>query len=374
MAMFSVAALSMAVATGLLIGSVEVQSARNYRGAAQVRAAAESGIAHALQVVNVAGATDFRRDVVDAWPALWGTAAVPFDPLPDFLYRVTPFVPATGGGALLAVATGPEGLQSAVVVTLTGAALPATSPGAIHLTGDAPVDPVLRGDDLVASGVDQTLDGLPGTGSPVYGVSTRTDANAQAVLDALADALRRQVHGRGYSPDGDGVPSVGASAAAPGATALDRLVEQLVARAAVTSDARDLDTVALGTRAAPQITHLTRAEVRVRHRRSATGAGILLVDGDLDVRGHLRFDGLVLVRAATTVVGHAEGVPADLSVTGALWTTDMRFTHGTISARYSTEALRFATAVLGSGGIAGPLEVASVADCGQVPAGTWGCP
>ena len=54
-ALFAMGTLLLVAASALIVGSANIETTRNYRGAVQVHLVAESGIADALQRMNGAG-------------------------------------------------------------------------------------------------------------------------------------------------------------------------------------------------------------------------------------------------------------------------------------------------------------------------------
>src|SRR6266705_232959 len=78
---FVLALFAVAATSALLVASSDIRATRNYREASQVHFVAESGIAHAMQVVNGPGVVNFQNDVVAQWAALFGTGARTFGPV-----------------------------------------------------------------------------------------------------------------------------------------------------------------------------------------------------------------------------------------------------------------------------------------------------
>lgn len=217
-----------------------------------------------------------------------------------------------------------------------------TPPGAVYLSSDDPANAIFNGNSFLIDGNDGRLDGSAGTAPAVFGVATRTEANAQEVRDSLAATQRDNVIGRGYSPGPPIQPSVAATAG-PSDAEISQLVADLLARpGTVTSGAATLNgNVTLGTQAAPQVTHLTGqgSGVTVSGNGNVSGAGVVIVEDALTVRGTLQFAGLVIVRG-----------PVDLSATtgyaivsGSLWTPSVALAVGSsFMGRYSSDGLALA--------------------------------
>ena len=129
---------------------------------------------------------------------------------------------------------------------------------------------------------------------------------------------------------------------------------------------------------APQITHFTASGgVTIKGNGNASGAGIMIVEGDLTIQGTLQFKGLVLVRGRTNVVQDPSetDITGNVTVYGSLWTQDVNLVvGGSAIVDYSSNALQLANQVGGSGTLPAALVVTSLADCAQLPAGVNGCP
>jgi hypothetical protein len=259
-------------------------------------------IAEALQSVNGAGVVNFQNDVVNQWSTIWGTAAHQFAGAPGYTYTVT--AAATPGntanaGRFVATADGPEGSHNVVAATVVRAAFPGP-PGAVYLASDAPTDSRFYGSAFTIDGNDTNYTGGAGPDAAVPGISTRNAANTADVMGDLAPSQRSLVTGQGYLPGPPVVPSVATSPAAPSDTQMNQFITDLLSRA------RPPDVIignilgpnTWGTPAAPQITHLVGVGGLLTLSGSATGAGILIIEGDLTLLGSFQFDGLVLVTGA----------------------------------------------------------------------------
>ena len=81
-----------------------------------------------------------------------------------------------------------------------------------------------------------------------------------------------------------------------------------------------------GTLLAPQVTYMTNSEVSLNG--SASGVGILIVDGSITINGNLDFTGMVIVRGATVINQTASDdddtvVLGSATVLGSLWTGNL---------------------------------------------------
>jgi hypothetical protein len=130
-----------------------------------------------------------------------------------------------------------------------------------------------------------------------------------------------------------------------------------------------------GTTAAPQITYLS-ASTTIKGNGNASGAGILIVEGDLTIQGSFDFKGLVLVRGKTQVTSSYDTeITGNATVYGSIWTNDVNLNvGGSAIVYYSTQALALANQVAGGSALPSPLVVTSLVDCTDVPAASNGCP
>jgi hypothetical protein len=380
---FALGAMLLAVAAAMLVGIGDVQAARNYRGAGQVHFVAESGILEALQLINGPGVVNFQNDVVGPWGNLWTPNWHPFTPLTGFNYSVaavaSPANPANIG-QLIATATGVEGVRNVVVATLVRSNLPTTAPGAIYLATDNPTQATFNGNAFTVDGNDHNMDGTAGPAAPVPGISTRNATNTASTMEGLNGGQDNNVQGYGYQAGPPPIPSVITDPAAPSVTELNQMITDLLALPTV----QTYNTTSInggqqyGTTAAPQISHFTDPNgATLQANGNASGAGIMIVEGDLNILGNFSFDGLILVRGRTNVSDPSHtGAMGNATLYGSLWTEDFNLVvggHATID--YSSQALNLANAAGGGGGtLPAPMQVTALADCSQVPSGAGGCP
>jgi hypothetical protein len=130
-----------------------------------------------------------------------------------------------------------------------------------------------------------------------------------------------------------------------------------------------------GTNLAPQITYFT-GSTTIKGNGNASGAGIMIVEGDLTIQGSFAFNGLVIVRGKTIVSPATDTtVTGNATVYGSIWTNDVNLNvGGSAIVYYSTQALALANQVAGGAALPAPLKIVSLADCSQLPAGSGGCP
>ena len=161
---------------------------------------------------------------------------------------------------------------------------------------------------------------------------------------------------------------------------MNRFIDDLLGRTGVVNygDDKINGSQTFGTVGAPQITHFTSSSgITIKANGDASGAGIMIVEGDLTIQGRLEFKGLVLVRGRTNVIND----PSDTDITGnatiygSLWTQDVNLrVGGSAIVDYSSNALQLANQVGGGEALPAALIVTSLADCAQLPAGANGCP
>src|SRR5213593_704907 len=382
-ALFAMATLLLIVASALLVGTVNVEATRNFRGAAQAHFVAESAISEALQVVNGPGVVNFQNDVVGQWSTTFGSGSHAFAPIAGFTYSVAPAArvgnPADAG-RFVATALGPRGERNVVVASVSRSSVPLVSPGAIYLATNAATDATFNGNAFTVDGNDHDYNGGAGPAAPVPGIATRSDANTQETLHSLGQEQLDNVRGQGYSNGPPIVPSVGTFPAAPTIAQMNQFIDDLLSRPGVVtySDDKINGSATFGTTAAPQITHFTASGgVTVKGNGNASGAGIMIVEGDLTIQGTLQFKGLVLVRGRTNVVNDPSetDITGNLTLYGSLWTQDVNLrVGGSAIVDYSSNALQLANQVGGGGTLPAALVVTSLADCAQLPAGVNGCP
>ncbi len=373
------------VTAGTLLGtSADLRATRNYRGAQQVHFVAESGISMALQKVNAVGVVNFQNDVVNQWAAVFGgTGAQPFAPLPGFSFTVVPVASAgnpANAGQFIATATGVEGVRNVVVANVIRSNVPSTTPGAVYLANDNPTNATFQGNAFTIDGNDHNPTGGPGPAPPVPGIATRNATNTQQAINSLSPIQADNVQGYGYQAGPPIVPSILTSPAAPSIAEMNTIINDLLAMpGVVTNSSGQINgNTTWGTPGAPQITHLNNASgVTIKGNGNASGAGILIVDGDLTIQGSFDFQGLILVRGKTNVTNDPSltNVTGNATVYGSLWTQDVNLTvGGSAIVDYSSKALQYANAAAPTGALPAPVVVASLADCAAVPSGSGGCP
>jgi hypothetical protein len=379
--LFAIATLLMVAAAGLNIGSSSVQATRNFRGASRVHMVAEAGISEALQIINGPGVINLANDVVAPWGGIYGSANKTFSPNGGFSYYVSPTASATdpvNAGRLVAKAYGPEGEYNAVVASVIRSDVPSTAPGAIYLANDSATNATFQGNAFAVDGNDHNYTGGYGPNPPVPGISTRNATNTSEAIASLNGAQQDNVTGLNYSAGPPVVPSISTSPAAPTAAMLSQMINDILAGppAVVPNTSTQINgNATFGTTAAPAVTYFNSTDgITIKANGNASGAGIMIVEGDLTIQGSLDFKGLILVRGKTSVEADTT-VTGNATVYGSLWTSDLNLNvGGSAIVYYSTQALALADQVSPSGALPAALKVTQIADCALVAAGVGGCP
>ena len=336
--------LSVAGLSGARSGMV---LSNNYRTSAQAEQAAESGLIHAIRAINnTGGVTSFLTDVANttSWNTLMGTSALQMPGYSSITYTVNYAAsPAATATNMWLSSTGQAPGQSLRTVNERLGLLPPYSCGAIDLPSSG-ISANFTGNAFSVDGQDYAI----GANSPTsgaqstLGISTRTQTDADTVVDALSNQQQDNV-------TGTSVPNQVASVATCTGPSANRLQSSIVPTilsqpGVVTLSGGNVNgNVTLGTVAAPQVTHYN-SSTTLKGNGNASGAGILIVDGGLTIQGSLDFTGLIIVLGTTqitTVTGNA-------TVYGAIWTTDLSLTvGGSAAVRYSSPSLALANSIPG---------------------------
>lgn len=343
--LFVMAMLSGVTAAALSMSRSDLAMSRNYRSASQGLSAAEAGILHAQQIINRVGVIDLRNDIINYWYG--GYAPFYAQPRPmtqetRFGYRVRivadPYHSSDRNrGVMTSTATGADNSVRQVKAFVIKSDIPNAPPGAIYLATNAQTNSTFRGDSFIVNGNDVNFStNLPGGKPEVPGITTRTEANAQEARDSLSDVQKDNIQGLGFIPGSPATPSILAGLG-PSTAQIDQLIDDLLALPHVTDSSHNINgNATFGTVASPQITYFNGSDGVTFANGTASGAGIMIVEGSLTITGDLDFKGLVIVRGDTDVsqvTGHA-------LVWGSIWTTDFDVTvGGNADVQYSSEAL-----------------------------------
>ena len=396
-ATFAMAALLVAIAGALVTGSANSRASTNYTAASRAHFVAEAGVSDALQRINISGnggngILNYQTEVVANWSnnTLWPTTYFPKTysnqfPMNGYTYSVTTVaggVPSQSG-RLVSTATGPDGVSNVVVANIQRANQPSTAPGAIYLATDNPTDATFNGNSFFVDGNDYNYTGGSGPGPSVPGISTRNSTNTNEAVSSLNPAQQPDnIQGYGYSAGPPIVPSISTVPWGPTVAQLQFLETQLTTGLTPCTTNQMNNSCACGcvvngtkcdcgSPAAPALTWVQPdgGKLTVKNNGNVDGAGILIVDGDLEIQGNIGFKGLILVRGNLTVSGNA-------LVYGTIWAQGYDLTAaGNGQVYYSTQALSLANTVFPNGALPSPMRIVSLADCSDVVPGTLaGCP
>ncbi len=306
---------------------LDLRSTSHYATGNQAFFSAEAGIVHSLRRINSIGVIRFDADIADRWGELFGGGSRSFADFSRYSYQVSvqpdPLDP-TNRGMVTAVGRAPLQARRVIRVSVAKGGFRG-SPGAVHLTGDAP-DPEFTGTAFDIDGNNYDKFGAPAAGDPVPGVSARTDSAAADVADSLDNLQQGNVRGLGYgvSPL---TPSIKPTNG-PGPADLSQMLTDILATPGVVQAPQTSFTGshAFGTLAAPQITHLTHANVSLDG--TVSGAGVLIADGSISVGGTLDFVGWMIVGGNTVIDTTGGGGLGNATILGSLWTTDLSINAG----------------------------------------------
>jgi hypothetical protein len=317
------------MATGALIASnIGLRSSVHYRTGHQAFYAVESGVLHALGVINGRGVQDFSADIANTtqWARLFspGEFALPSDATSSYIATVAadPADPINRG-SITAVGSGPLEAEHLLTVRLRKGII--ADQGALYLANDAVDASFGARDQFEIDGNDHNMDTTLNPGGPLRpGISTRNDTVRDAAKAELSDPQKMKVKGLGFSLDPLD-PSV-MTTAGPTVTDLEQIVDRILSSNPVTEigDAV-LPSGTYGTIDAPQVTHLTNKNVRLDG--TMTGAGILIADGQFTINGSANFVGWVIVRGPTVLQSGTlpDGTLTDgnATIVGSLWSGDL---------------------------------------------------
>ncbi|MDH3257290.1 MAG: hypothetical protein OEM27_06705, partial [Nitrospinota bacterium] len=189
--------------------------------------------------------------------------------------------------------------------------LPGTMPGAVTLTGPTSI--------ISVGGTGFNVYGADGTGGNGYALdgTSDTSCDGQEAVSTESDGTIQYVPKNGEASCTDptcmaanatSYPSFsGTSGNSPAIetgqdefTGLEaeRMRDELIPQATVTySGPKNFSGVTMGTDLAPEITYFDSS---LKLNGSSTGAGVLIIDGDLTISGSLDFHGVILVGSCST--------------------------------------------------------------------------
>ncbi|MGD9764845.1 MAG: hypothetical protein AB7V27_14115 [Candidatus Binatia bacterium] len=321
-------------AGSVLVSTLDLRATAHFDTGNRAFGAAEAGVLHALSTMNEVGVIDFQQDVVNRWGVMYGAARKTMPNMATLSYEIAiaadPGDPVNRG---ILTATGYAPLQGLRTIRVNiGKDNFGGTPGAIYLAADA-VTSQFTGNAFNVDGNDHDMFGARVPGGPVKpGISTRNDAVTNNVVNSLNNTQKDNVEGLAFSLN-PLKPSV-LTTGGPSVGDLDQITSHLLglpANVITTSQKSFNGNDVFGTRTAPQVTHMTNADVRLNG--NASGAGILIVDGSLTINGTLDFIGWIIVRGDTIInsTGDADDdtiVLGNANVFGSLWTGHLKIKVG----------------------------------------------
>lgn len=202
----------------------------------------------------------------------------------------------------LVVITGTGSYREAVrVIRAVVEVPPILSPPAPLTIVNSDVDSLFEGESFLVSGFDRNVDGSAGSSSARPSIALLISEAASAVRGTLTPGQRSRVLGAG------GTPSVQVVSSAPTSETLQRLKLQLARQAdrvfvnpgTISEDLRGIDgvgqvTLIKGDLSADSIRGLDTAGNGILEG-TGYGSGVLVITGQLTLRGSYRFDGIVLL-------------------------------------------------------------------------------
>jgi Tfp pilus assembly protein PilX len=341
------AILTLGVA-GLSSAGFGITLSNNYRTGTQAEQAAESGLIHAVKAMNnTGGVISFLTDVAStsSWNALGMGTSLTMPNYSNIQYTVNYLnSPAPTATNMWITSTGQAPGSSQRTVNERLGLIQPYSCGAIDLPNSG-ISANFNGNNFSVDGNDYAIGATtPTAGStPTLGISTRSQTDANTIVDALSNQQQDNVAG---TPVTGQVASVG-PCTGPSPNRLQSIVSTILSQPSppvVSLSGGNVNgNVTLGTVASPQISYYS-GDTTIQGNGNASGSGILVVNGGLTIQGNLDFTGLIIVLGTTqitTVTGNA-------TVYGAIWTTDLSLTvGGSAAVRYSSPSLALANSIPG---------------------------
>lgn len=291
----------------LRLSQLDLKMASNHKLGTQALELADAGVQHALSLVPVG--VDFD--------SLLGTTVVnstTLSSLPGFTYTViVENDPADSGGStddvngiaiLTSTAQGPANTRK-VVKAYVRRSIPR---GAIYIPGQADkIDTQITG-NATANGYDTNLDNGAGSQSPVPGIATTSDATTAEINPGGSAS----VVGMGPSPSITTTQNVDVNTITSSLVSLPHTTLAWGGSGSSFNTVSDVEEGSIGTLAAPQMTVITGnvhfsggPPENCSPTGSANctgrnfGAGVLIIQGDLQISGNFTFAGLVIVLGGT---------------------------------------------------------------------------
>jgi hypothetical protein len=146
------------------------------------------------------------------------------------------------------------------------------------------------------NGNDHNVDGTPGPGAAIPGITVNTPADSSYVVNELKNKISKAILGAGGSPSVSTAPS--------GGTDWQAITENYIFAADYTLGSGNYNSGSYGTAADPKITYVNGD---VSFSGSAEGYGIMVVNGDLSLSGNFTFRGLIIAYGQSTITTRVVG-------------------------------------------------------------------
>ena len=207
-------------------------------------------------------------------------------------------------------------------------------PGAMYLSSETLVGlkKFAIGGSIEINGNNHDINGNPIAGIPVPGIAVDGEAQRLDIIDMINQAKFDKILGAG------GTPSVGVVS---DTTDWSEYAQLLADNPDILINSQDIINTenTWGTLAQPKITFIN-GDITVNNSQSATGCGILVVNGNLNVNGGFYFHGMVIAFKNTNIDIKLSGdVEIIGSLVGAGDQINVDVSNGNFSTLYSTEAI-----------------------------------
>jgi Tfp pilus assembly protein PilX len=368
-----VAILLAVTGAGLFHSSLSLKATANLKGGTAALQAADAGIQHALAKIPAGGdfdsfwagtgLTNFPcKNSSGSTGTCNGTTYKPTltGSINNYTYTVVVENDVTVSGELATNDTNKIVILTSTATGSTGSTRkvrayigrsPWIPPGAIYLPGASTnISETFNGNSFAITGNDTNSNGTAGPAASILGIATNNASTTTEITGAggtLSSGQYSQVTGQGSNP----------SVATSSTLDVNQLAENLIALGG-----SDLQTLAggrrykatqsdLGTSSSPKITYIT-ADTGAHPQPTtlicgsgntvgANGYGVIIVDGDLEIRGLFRFQGIIIARGGSIDIsgaGSGATVWGTFLVKEPASSTSLTVS-GNMSLRYSSQVL-----------------------------------
>ena len=320
---------------GLLFSSLNLKASANLKGGTAAMQAADAGIQHALAAIPVGGDFDsLLTGGVSGFPCYPASPCNGSSNKPTLTGSINgySYTAVVENDTTVVNETATNDINKIVILTSTATSPSGSNrkvkayigrstwapPGTLYLPGQAAnLAQTFNGNAFAISGNDTNSDGTAGSSASILRIATNNAGTTTEIKGAggtLSSGQYGAVTGQGSNP------SVATSTST---LDVNQLAENLIALGG--SDFQTYDGGRtyksthsdLGTSSSPKITYITadtgahpRATTLIcgsGNTSGANGYGVLIVDGDLEIRGLFRFQGLIIVRGGSIDISGAGG-------------------------------------------------------------------